>query len=125
MDNTIDLSSPQCPEVLQFHGSHLKWTATGKAFYSWNGLRLYLITGKQHPKYLDGIGLEEAGVENKYEFVESLYQQLEDALRINIAKFPLLRLKLNKRTRIIWTAYGITPAEEEWVKIVQRVVASM
>ncbi|BEG72450.1 hypothetical protein [Pseudomonas phage PA1C] len=125
MDNCIDLSSPLCPDVLQFHSSVLKHTVTGTAFYSWNGFRLYLITGKVHPKYLDGINLEEAGVESRYKFVPDLYEKMEETLRVCIAKYPLLKLKLNKNTQIVWRAHGITPAEEEWVNIVKRVASSM
>lgn len=125
MENYIDLSSPKCPEVLQFHSSVLKHTVTGTAFYSWNGFRLYLITDKAHPKYLSGINLDEAGIESRYKYVPDLYDKLEETLRVCIAKYPLLKLKLNKRTQIVWTAYGITPAEEEWVNIVKRVASSM
>lgn len=132
MDNVIDLSSPLCPEVLRFHDMVLKKSTTGLTFYSWNGLRLYWITGKTNPNYLNGTGLDIIGSladrgtkDGKYEYISDLYERLENELRVNMARYPLLKLKMNSKTSIIWNEMGITPAEENWVKVVQRVAATM
>lgn len=126
MDNYIDLSSPDCPEVFRFHDSVLKVTSTGLTFYSWNGLRLYWITGKTNPLYLNGNNLQEVtDKDGRYVYISDLYPKMMDELKLNMARYPLLKLKLNKQTKVIWSAYGITPAEEQWVKVVASVISSM
>ena len=125
MSNVIDLSDEStCPEQLLFHATSLKVTGGGVEFFSYNGLRMYLITGKKVVDYLRVNGnqvIENESSNIRYEYIPDLYEIMEETLRINVAKFPLLRLKFNKKTEIVWRKPKITQAEEEWVKIVRRV----
>lgn len=123
--NTIDMScETTCPEQIRFYHDSPKRTGTGLPFLSFAGLRMYLITDKKDGRYLTGSSAYmEQNVKPTYVYVEDLHAQLADALKLHLAKFPMLKLKLTKHTEIVWTKYGITPAEQEWVAIVRKVLS--
>lgn len=123
--NTIDLScETTCPEQIRFYHDSPKRTGTGLAYLSFSGLRMYLITDKKDARYLTGsTAYLDQNPKPAYVYVEDLHAQLANALQLHLAKFPMLKLKLNRKTNIVWTQFGITPAEAEWVDIVRSVVA--
>lgn len=125
----IDLYSEPCLTLpydqLNFYCDNPKRTGTGMHFCSYYGLRLYLITGKKEGRFLQG-ATQYVGDDLKYEFVPNLTQQLEDALRLNLAQYPLLVQMLKKsKPEFIWSRMGIRDCEKEWVEIVRSVVSSL
>lgn len=128
--NAIDLSSQ--PGVskppydqLDFYCDKPKRTGTGLHFCSYYGLRLYLITGKKDSKLLQGLTTNLSD-NLKYEYVPDLVQQLEDVLRLNLSKYPLMVSLLKKsQPEFIWSEMGIRDCEEEWVRIVRKVISTL
>lgn len=111
-------------DQLDFYSDSPKQTGTGLHFCSYYGLRMYLITGKKEGRFLQGSCHENDGT--KYEYVPNLTKQLEDALRLNLSRFPLMISLLKKaKPEFIWSAFGIRDCEEEWVTIVRNVVATL
>lgn len=119
----IDLSNQvTCPEHLNFYNNAPKRTGTGVHFCSYYGLRMYLITGKKDGKYLQGCFSNDHD-HDKYEFVPNLVQQMEDALKLNLSKFPFLTKMLKlQQPEFIWSAYGIRECEKEWFNVVRKVI---
>lgn len=112
-------------DQIDFYSDMPKRTGTGMHFCSYYGLRLYLITGKKEGRFLQG-ATQYIGDDLKYEYVPDLIAQLEDALRLNLSKYPLMVSLLKKANpEFIWGAMGIRDCEEEWVNIVRKVVASL
>lgn len=110
---------------LNFYSDLPKRTGTGLHFCSYYGLRLYLITGKKESRFLQG-SCQYITEQMKYEYVPDLHSQLEEALRLNLSRFPLMVSMLKKaKPEFIWSAFGIRDCEEEWVKIVRKVVSSL
>lgn len=121
----LDLSNRDtCPQQFLFDVEYPKQTLTGLGFWSYEGLRTYLITGSKQNIFLQG-NLAYALQNNKaeYVYVADLQQQLEDTLKVELAKYPFLKLKYGKQTEVIWTKFGITQAESEWVDIVRKVLS--
>ena len=123
--NTVDLSCEiTCPEQIRFYHDSPKRTGTGLPFLSFSGLRMYLITDKKDSRYLTGpSAYMDQNFKPTYVYVEDLHDQLANALKLHMAKFPMLKLKLTKQTQIVWTKFGITQAEQEWVDIVRKVLS--
>lgn len=128
--STIDLytvggTSTLAYSQLDFYDDKPKRTGTGMHFCSYYGLRLYLITGKKEGRFLQG-ATQYVGDDLKYEYVPDLIQQMEDALRLNLSKSPLLVAMLKKtKPEFIWSQMGIRDCEKEWVEVVRRVVATL
>jgi len=111
-------------DQLDFYSDTPKQTGTGLHFCSYYGLRMYLITGKKEGRFLQGSCHENDGT--KYEYVPDLIKQLEDALRLNLSRYPLMISMLKKaKPEFIWSAFGIRDCEEEWVNIVRTVVSTL
>lgn len=127
MDNGyIDLSdSVNCPAYLQYCNDSPKRTGTGLHFCSYQGLRMYLITGKKDGRYLQGAS-QYINENDKFIHVPDLLEQMEAALKLNLSRFPLMvsMLKL-KKPEVVWTSFGIRDSELEWVNIVRRVLATL
>lgn len=112
-------------DQLDFYCDKPKQTGTGMHFCSYYGLRLYLITGKKEGRFLQG-STQYIGDDLKYEYVPDLIQQLENALRLNLSKYPLMVSMLKKaKPEFIWSQMGIRDCEEEWVNIVRNVVNTL
>lgn len=124
--STLDLSNHgTCPQQFRFDVEYPKQTLTGLGFWSYEGLRTYLITGSRHNIFLQG-NLQYALQNNKaeYVYVADLQKQLLDTLKVELAKYPFLKLKYGKHTEVIWSKYGISPAEAEWVEVVRKALAN-
>lgn len=121
----LDLSNNQtCPSQFRFDFEDPKQTMTGIGFLSYAGLRMYLITGSKYKMFLQGNADYATQLyKPEYVFVSDLHEQLENTLKIQLAKYPFLKLKYGRNTEVVWTQYGITPAEEEWVEIVRKVLS--
>lgn len=122
--SVLDLSCKQtCPPQFRFDFEDPKQTMTGIGFLSYEGLRMYLITGSKYKMFLQG-NLEYALQQYKpdYMFVPDLHEQLENTLKLVLARFPFLKLKYGKNTEVVWSKFGITQAEQEWVAIVRKVL---
>lgn len=112
-------------EQLDFYSDMPKRTGTAMHFCSYYGLRQYLITGKKEKRFLQG-SCHEIEDKSRYEHVPNLREQLEDALRLNLSRYPLLVTMLKKnRPEFVWQGNGIRDCEEEWVNIVRSVVAKL
>lgn len=120
--SVLDLSDPlTCPSFFGYHEDSPKHTSTGLGFCSYAGLRQYLITGSKHSAYLHGWG---QNLNHPYVHVPDLKEQLLHTLRMQIAgSMPFIKMRYNHKTEVIWSAYGITQEELEWVEIVRSVLA--
>lgn len=125
--NVLDLADPKtCPPQFSFTEDSPKTTLTGLMFFTYEGLRTYLITGSKHAEYLQGnITYVTQTYRPEYVYVPNLKEQLENTLRINGAENPFLKLKYGPKTQVVWSKMGITPAEEEWVSIVRKVLKDL
>lgn len=124
--SVLDLSNEMgIPKQFAFSFEYPKQTLTGTGFLSYEGLRAYLITGSKYPIYLQG-NLEYANQNFKpdYIYLADLRERLADTLRTELAKYPFLKLKYGPKTEVVWTQFGITPAQQEWVEVVRSVLSS-
>lgn len=122
---TLDLSnSATCPKQFGFSAEYPKQTPTGIPFLSFEGLRLYLITGSLIPQYLTGnIAYTNQNQRPDYIYVPDLKEQLITALKLEVAKYPFLKMLYGPKTEVVWSKYGILPSEEEWVDVVRAALA--
>lgn len=123
--SVLDLSDPAtCPKQFDFGFEYPKSTLTGITFLSYEGLRAYIITGSKHNEYLQGnIAYANQNYKADYIYVPALKELMESTLRIEIAKYPFLGLKYGPKTEVIWSKIGITPAQQEWVETVRKVLS--
>lgn len=123
--SVLDLADPNtCPPHFKFSAEYPKSTQTGLLFLSYEGLRLYLITGSKYKEFLQGnIEYAQQTYRPEYVYVPDLKQQLIDTLKLENAKAPFLKLKYGPKTEVVWGKNGITPAQQEWVEIVRAVLA--
>jgi len=123
--SVLDLgNSETCPKQFRFGFDYPKATLTGLLFLSYEGLRAYLITGSKYNEYLQGnITYANQNYRPDYVYVADLKEQLVHTLKIELAKYPFIKLKYGPHTQVVWPKMGITPAEEEWVQIVREALA--
>jgi len=121
----LDLSDPAtCPKQFDFGAEYPKSTLTGITFLSYEGLRAYIITGSKHIEYLQGnIAYANQNYKSDYVYVSTLKEMMESTLRIELARYPFLSLKYGPKTEVIWSKIGITPAQQEWVETVRKVLS--
>lgn len=123
--SVLDLADDlNCPKQFSFGAEYPKSTLTGILFLSFEGLRAYLITGSKHSEYLQGnIAYANQNYKPEYVYVADLKEQLVNTLKVELAKYPFLKLKYGPKTEVVWGKMGITPAQEEWVNVVRAVLA--
>lgn len=123
--NVLDLGNlNECPKQFRFDLDYPKQTLTGLTFLSYEGLRAYLITGSKYNEYLQGnITYANQNYRPEYIYVPDLKEQLVHTLKIELAKYPFLKLKYGPKTQVVWPKIGITPAEEEWVNVVRQALS--
>lgn len=119
--SVLDLSdSNSCPSFFGYRNDYPKDTPTGLSFFSYAGLRKYLITGSKHAAYLRGWDIT---LDLPYVHVPDLKQQLVEAVLLNMGTaIPFIKMKYNSKTEVVWTSYGITQEETEWVEIIREVL---
>lgn len=122
--SVLDLADEStCPKQFSFSAEYPKSTVTGVLFLSYEGLRTYMITGSKYSEYLQGnITYANQNYRPDYIYVPLLKEVLESTLRLDVAKYPFLRLKYGPKTEVVWSKMGITPAQQEWVEIVREVL---
>ena len=122
--SVLDLSNViTCPSFFGYDHDYPKQTPTGLTFVSYKCLRQYLITGSKHNAYLQGWG---HGLNHPYVHVANLKEQLEEVLRLELGSAsPFIRMKYNAKTEVIWSAFGITQEEQDWVDIVRSVLSDL
>ncbi len=124
--STLDLAEGQgIDELLGFYHISPKVTATGLPFESFVGLYYYLLTGRCYRELLKGNDVE-AYRSKPWVWVDDLDEYLYMGLVIHSSKHPLLDLRLQGVTDIIWTMdRPHNGAERRWLDIVNRYLNRM
>ncbi|QBJ02760.1 hypothetical protein MZD04_gp234 [Pseudomonas phage Psa21] len=127
MQKVLNLSTITRDNPFSVDNQTSKQTATGLNFYTYRGLRMYLITGSNEPGWLharyapdfDKLHRKQAA----YVYVRDLQSIMRGALVRDIAKRPMVKLIANRKTEVITDSDS--PADIEWRDIVQSVVSGL
>lgn len=122
----LDLAEhPALDELIGFYHVSPKETATGLYFESFAGLYFFLITGRCHRELLKGNNID-AYKTKPWVYVADLDEQLYLSLVLHSAKYPLLDLKLQGVTEIVWTLdRELSGAEKRWLECLNQYVKRM
>jgi hypothetical protein len=111
--------------LFHFTAPSEKYTLTNQLFYTWYGLRMYLITGSKHPEYLAATSLEQikAVRSGEWSFLDDLDDQLLEALEHNLKRFPFLECFLKEgETTVVWTTEGDEKVYLSWKSTVMKLM---
>lgn len=120
-------SNTPLPDIFQFNGKEKKTTLDNENFYSFKGLRMYLITGKKEKAFLQpevnchyklDYGL-------KYQYVDGLKNILRDTLLLNLNSRPFVLFKAKNLGDISLHGPNQTTQEKEWFEVVCEVIKSI
>ncbi|BDR25043.1 hypothetical protein RVBP14_2090 [Pseudomonas phage sp. Brmt] len=115
------------PDLFQFNGKEKKTTLDNENFFSFKGLRMYLITGKKEKAFLQPEVNSHYKLDYglKYQYVDGLTNILRDTLLLNLNSRPFVLFKAKSFGPLVLSGANLTIQEKEWFEIVCDVIKSI
>lgn len=127
MQKVLNLSTITRDNPFSFDNATPKQTATGLAFRTYRGLRMYLITGCIDPGWLQAVYPPDFAKlqanQAAYVYCRDMKKIMLGALQRDISNRPMIGLVANRKTKV--TTDGTSNIDQEWMQYVTEVVSQL